>query len=79
MPPAVIYSNLRTAIVDIVFDNIIGTFEFKTVLLQVIYFVKTQIALNVLLGWKKQIYFSALNVGKKVSSFWEIDCESLPN
>ena len=40
----------------------------------VFYFVKTQMAPNVLWGLKKQIYFSTLNVGKKVSSFWGINC-----
>jgi len=28
-------------------------------------------------AWKKEIYFSALNIGKKASSFWDIDCKSL--
>ena len=40
-------------------------------------FSTTQIAPTFIWGLKKRIYFSILNVGKKVSSFWGIDCESL--
>ena len=45
---------------------------------QVIYLLNLKLPPNVSYkALKKEIYFSALNIGKKASSFWDIDCKSL--